>query len=52
MFPDFGLHDPAHPLVKTRRDYDQLVPAYRRAFPDPRLVAEDQIAEGNLVMTW
>src|SRR5215813_2161151 len=50
--PDFVLHDPANPLVKTRRDYEQLVTAYRRAFPDLRLVIEDQIADGNLVMTW
>jgi len=50
--PDFVLHDPANPLVKTRRDYEQLVTAYRRAFPDLRLVVEDQIAEGSLVMTW
>jgi len=49
---DFVLHDPANPLVKTRQDYEQLVTAYRRAFPDLRFAIEDQIAEGNLVMTW
>src|SRR5262249_18760301 len=49
---DFVLHDPANPFVKTRRDLEHLVPTYRRAFPDLRLVIHDQLAEGDLVMTW
>lgn len=50
--PDFVLHDPATPRFKTRREYEQLVLAYRRAFPDLRCAIEDQLAERNLVMTW
>jgi len=50
--PDFVLHDPANPRIKTRLDYEQLVTAYRRAFPDLRFAIEEQIAERDLVMTW
>ena len=48
----FVLHDPANPRIKTRLDYEQLVTAYRRAFPDLRCAIEEQIAERDLVMTW
>jgi len=50
--PDFVLHDPATPRVKTRLEYTQLVMAYRQAFPDLRCAIEGQIAERDLVMTW
>jgi steroid delta-isomerase-like uncharacterized protein len=50
--PDFVLHDPATPRFKTRQDYEQLVTAYRRAFPDLRCAIEEQLSERNLVTTW
>lgn len=50
--PNFVFHDPVSPRVKTRQDYEMFATAYRRAFPDLRLVIEDQIAERDLVMTW
>jgi steroid delta-isomerase-like uncharacterized protein len=53
LFADsFVFHDPASPRVKTRQDYGQLAMTYRRAFPDLRLVVQDQITERDLVMTW
>jgi steroid delta-isomerase-like uncharacterized protein len=52
LAPDFVFHDPANPRIKTRADLEQLVTIYRRAFPDLRLVIEEQIAERDLVMTW
>lgn len=48
----FVLHDPASPRVKSRQDYEQFAATYRRAFPDLRLVIEEQVAERDLVMTW
>jgi len=50
--PDFVLHDPTTPRFKSRREYEHLVLAYRRAFPDLRCTMEEQLAEGNLVMSW
>jgi steroid delta-isomerase-like uncharacterized protein len=50
--PDFVLHDPATPRYKTRLEYEQLVSAYRRAFPDLHCAIEEQLAERNLVVTW
>jgi steroid delta-isomerase-like uncharacterized protein len=50
--PEFVLHDPATPRFKTPLDYEQLVSAYRRAFPDLHCTIEEQIAERNLVVTW
>ncbi|HEX6123131.1 MAG TPA: ester cyclase [Ktedonobacterales bacterium] len=52
LSPNFVFHDPSSPRVKTRQDYEMFATAYRRAFPDLRLVIEDQIAERELVMTW
>ncbi len=52
MSPSYIHHDPAQPRVKTLRDYEQQIVAFRRAFPDLRFVVEDQIAERDLVMTW
>src|SRR5262249_32289956 len=43
--PDFVLHDPANPRVKTRLEYEKLVATYRQAFPDLRCAIEEQIAE-------
>src|SRR5260221_538412 len=50
--PVFVLPAPATPRFKTRQDYEQLVTAYRRAFPDLRCAIEEQLSERNLVTTW
>src|SRR5260370_35438272 len=50
--PDFVLHDPATPRFKTRQDYEQLVPAYRRAVPDLPCGIEEQLSERNRVTPW
>jgi steroid delta-isomerase-like uncharacterized protein len=50
---DFVNHDPAVPpeLPSGREGLKELVRFYRSAFPDTRLTIEDQIAEGDRVVT-
>lgn len=44
-------HDPANPGVRGPEGYKQLIGMYRAAFPDTRFTVEDQIAEGDTVVT-
>lgn len=50
--PDFVLHDPSVPQeVRGVEALKQYVTMYRTAYPDTRFTVEDQIAEGDRVVT-
>ena len=51
--PDYVTHDPLVPpdLPPGPEGVRQLVSMYRSAFPDVRLTVEDQVAEGDKVVT-
>lgn len=44
-------HDTANPALSSPAGIKQLVTKYRSAFPDVRLTIDDQIAEGDKVVT-
>ena len=48
--PDFAYHSPAMPF-RGREGFHQFLGVYRTAFPDARFTVEDQIAEGDRVLT-
>lgn len=48
----FVSHDPATPdLPKGPEAFRKILKTYRTAFPDSRFTIDEQIAEGNLVVT-
>ena len=49
--PNFVNHDPANPGVRGPEGLKQLVTMYRTAFPDTHFTIEDQMAEGDQVVT-
>ncbi|HJQ29459.1 MAG TPA: ester cyclase [Rubrobacter sp.] len=50
--PDYVLHDPAVPgAVGGTEGMKQYVSMYRAAYPDTHFTIEDQIAEGDHVVT-
>ena len=49
--PNHTHHDPAAPHVSDRNGMKELIVHYRTAFPDVRFTVEDQIAEGDKVVT-
>ncbi len=50
--PNYVLHDPAVPgEVRGPEGIKQYVDMYRSAYPDTRFTVEDQIAEGDRVVT-
>lgn len=50
--PDYVLHDPSVPQeVRGPEGMKQYVAMYRAAYPDTRFTIEDQIAEGDEVVT-
>ena len=49
--PDFVSHDPANPEVRGPEGLKQLVSMYVNAFPDVQFTIEEQIAEGDKVVT-
>ena len=50
--PDYVLHDPAVPdEVRGPEGIKQYVSMYRSAFPDTHFTVEDQVAEGDRVVT-
>jgi steroid delta-isomerase-like uncharacterized protein len=50
--PDYVNHDPAMPEdIRGPEGFKEYVGAYRTAFPDLHLQIEDQIAEGDRVVT-
>ncbi len=49
---DYVLHDPANPEeIRGLEGIKQFVQMYRSAFPDTHITVEDQIAEGDEVVT-
>ena len=49
---DYVLHDPANPEeIRGPEGIKQFVQMYRSAFPDTHITVEDQIAEGDEVVT-
>lgn len=48
---NYVSHDPSAPEIRGRDGFKQLISMYRTAFPDIRFSIEDQIAEGDKVMT-
>ena len=49
---DFVGHDPSLPQeVRGPAGVKELIAGYRAAFPDIHITIEDQIADGNLVVT-
>jgi steroid delta-isomerase-like uncharacterized protein len=48
---DFVLRSPGRPDVRGREGYKQFCQAYFNAFPDLRMSVEEQIAEGDNVVT-
>jgi steroid delta-isomerase-like uncharacterized protein len=52
LAPNYVLHDPATPnLAGGPEGYKQMVSTYRNAFPDLQLTVEDQMTEGEKVVT-
>jgi steroid delta-isomerase-like uncharacterized protein len=49
--PNVVLHDPAAPGIQGHEGIKQLVTMNRGGFPDLRFTIEDQIAEGDKVVT-
>lgn len=50
--PDYVSHDPGIPEpIRGLEGVRQLVAGYRQAFPDLQVTIEDQIAEGERVVT-
>ena len=48
---NYVAHDPTSPDLKGPEGLKQFVNLYRAAFPDIRLTVEDQIAEGDQVVS-
>jgi predicted ester cyclase len=48
--PDYVYHDAGGPR-RGREGFRELITLYRTAFPDARFTVEDQIAEGDQVLT-
>jgi len=48
---NFVLHDPNSPLIRGPEGFKQSVISNRTAFPDIHFTVEDQIAEGDKVVT-
>lgn len=52
LAPNLVAHDPQSPMaVRGIDEYKQFVRYYLNAFPDCHITVEDQIAEGQMVMT-
>jgi len=47
---DFRAHDPSGP-INGLEEYKQFFTTYRTAFPDIHFTIEDQLAEGEMVVT-
>jgi steroid delta-isomerase-like uncharacterized protein len=50
--PGFRQHDASQPFpIDSPDDFKKLVAAYREAFPDVRFTVEEQVEEGDTVVT-
>ena len=51
--PDFILHDPHRPDVRSRENYQHWVTESRSLFPDLHITVEDLVAEaGKVAVRW
>lgn len=48
---DYKLHFPGRPQALGKEESKQLLTGYTTGFPDVKFTIEDQIAEGDLVVT-
>lgn len=48
---DYKLHFPGKTDALTKEESKELMTAYNKGFPDMKVSIEDQIAEGDLVVT-
>ena len=51
LTPDYVYREPTVGEKRGREAYKQLITMYRTAFPDVRFTIDQQIAEGDLVVT-
>jgi steroid delta-isomerase-like uncharacterized protein len=51
LAPDVVFREPISQELRGREVLGQFISAYRMAFPDMRFAIEEQIAEGDLVVT-
>jgi steroid delta-isomerase-like uncharacterized protein len=51
LTPDYVYHEPTVGEKRGREGFKQLITMYRMAFPDVRMTIEQQIAEGDFVVT-
>jgi predicted ester cyclase len=51
LAPDFVNHDAPPGLPSDREGFKQLAVMYKAAFPDMHLHVEDQLAEGDMVVS-
>ena len=49
--PQYAYFEPTVGPVRGREGYNQIVATYRTAFPDMKLTIDEQIAEGDKVVT-
>ena len=49
--PNYVGHDPVAGDIRGREALKQFISLYRNAFPDIRMTIEDQVAEGDSVVT-
>lgn len=49
--PDYAYFEPTLGSMRGREGYKGIVATYRNAFPDLKLVIDEQIAEGEAVVT-
>ena len=48
---DYIHHDPGRPDVRSREDYKRWLAESHNLFPDLQIIGEDQVAEGDKVVT-
>jgi len=49
--PNYVLHDPMRPGLKGRTGIRESIASFRIAFPDLHFTIEEQITEGDLIVT-
>lgn len=49
--PGYVLHDPTRPGLRGRTGIKESIAMFRAAFPDLNFTIEDQVAEGQMVVT-
>ena len=53
LAPDYVSHAPGDPVLsRGPEDIKEVVRSYHSAFPDINFAVEQQVAEGDMVVTW